>query len=165
MSQAIIPALLAAWAAGFAPPPAAPPGPPAAGEEYVFAPDTSRYVGILRNGYWHIGQIDAEGNFEWGRRIRENGPYSGPQYEEIDLIPKDGKPRPCYELRSSRLIKGGIDTKGNFVPEIGSKVILFKDYRYSPTATPIWNLPGMFIKKSDLKAWACAAAWVTGAGP
>jgi hypothetical protein len=36
---------------------------------------------------------------------------------------------------------------GKFVPEPGEKVIRFSDYKYSPGATRIWNLPGNFVLK------------------
>jgi hypothetical protein len=52
-----------------------------------------------------------------------------------------------YEFRSGRLIKGEIDAKGYFIPEIGSKVIDFKDYRYRKDGPRIWNLPGRFEKR------------------
>jgi hypothetical protein len=52
-----------------------------------------------------------------------------------------------YEYRSGRLIKGVIDTKGYFVPDLDGKVIEFKDYKYKPGGIHIWNLPGEFGKK------------------
>jgi hypothetical protein len=50
----------------------------------------------------------------------------------------------CYEFRNGVLIPGTMDTKGRFIPEVGGKIIPFSDYRYSPLAPRIWNLPGYF---------------------
>jgi hypothetical protein len=52
----------------------------------------------------------------------------------------------CYEFRSGRLILGETLEDGRFVPEIGSEVIDFKDYKYSPSAIRIYNLPGSFVE-------------------
>jgi len=52
-----------------------------------------------------------------------------------------------YEFRSGRLIKGEINAKGYFIPEIGAKVIDFKDYHYRKDGPRIWNLPGRFEKR------------------
>ena len=45
---------------------------------------------------------------------------------------------------------GEIDDKGNFVPELGSKVIPLKNYLkdYQPGKTPrIYNLPRQIVKR------------------
>ncbi|OWK41792.1 hypothetical protein FRUB_03870 [Fimbriiglobus ruber] len=49
------------------------------------------------------------------------------------------------------LIPGEIRPLGQFVPEVGGKIIRFADYRYNPEAKPIWNLPGKFILAKDLE--------------
>jgi hypothetical protein len=56
-----------------------------------------------------------------------------------------------YEYRSGQLIKGELDKEGNFVPELGSKVMSFKDYRAGKEALQIYNLPGRFVKKRVLR--------------
>lgn len=118
-------------------------------DQYVFAPDVDRLVGIVRGDFVLIGRLDLQGNFSESMR-RVPGPVSSalPPYTIINSFAADLKPRPVYEYRSGRLIKGVIDLKCNFVPDVGSTVILFKDYRYSPKALPIWNLPGRFVKKA-----------------
>ena len=51
-------------------------------------------------------------------------------------------PEEVYEFRSGRLIKGMLQESGNFIPELGSKIIDFKDY--VPNRQPrIYNLPGV----------------------
>jgi hypothetical protein len=44
-----------------------------------------------------------------------------------------------------------VDTEGYFVPDLDSKVIAFKDYKYSPQGAGIWNLPGWFLNKNPDK--------------
>lgn len=47
-----------------------------------------------------------------------------------------------YEFRSGRLIKGTLHKTGNFVPELGSKILDFKEY--DPRGRRrIYNLPGV----------------------
>lgn len=50
-----------------------------------------------------------------------------------------------YEYRSGRLIKGRLQKTGNFVPELGSKVLDFKDYDPDENRR-IYNLPGKLVK-------------------
>ncbi len=58
---------------------------------------------------------------------------------------KESDPEPAYEYRSGRLIKGMLQSTGNFVPELGSKVIDFKGYDPDENRR-IYNLPGKLIK-------------------
>src|SRR5262249_9723964 len=96
--------------------------------EYAFVPDTDRLVEIRRGDIMLVGKLDADGNFLEERRF--DGPTSAGTKPSVLL---NGKPGLAYEYRAGRLIKGEIRADGNFVPEAGSTVILFKDYRYSPT--------------------------------
>ncbi|HET6572006.1 MAG TPA: hypothetical protein VFG68_00260 [Fimbriiglobus sp.] len=59
------------------------------------------------------------------RRMEER-----PEHEEV------------YEYRSGRLIKGTLHKTGNFVPELGSKVLDFKDYDPHGRRR-VYNLPGV----------------------
>jgi hypothetical protein len=117
--------------------------------DYVFVPDTSRWVEVLRREgdviYWSIGKLDMAGTFVPHRDFcnmrgeRSNAP------PDTTLLYHD-QTGPVYEYRSGRLIKGAIDSKTlSFVPEVGSKVIDFKEYRYGKDVA-IWNLPGTFKK-------------------
>ena len=56
-----------------------------------------------------------------------------------------------YEYRSGRLIKGVLDRDGNFVPELGSRIFAFEDYKYGKDAPRIYNLPGYFHKKGSVE--------------
>lgn len=72
----------------------------------------------------------------------------GTQRSMYYTLPKDGKDsEDVYEYRSGRLIKGTLHKTGNFVPEIGSKVLDFKDYDPSlAKGNRIYNLPGVLRK-------------------
>jgi len=121
--------------------------PPA--DEYEFVPDPSQWVMVLQNAYESIGKLDAAGNFlpdeRWLRRPQGSFYFSTPPVRLINPPERKG----VYEFRSGRLMKGDFDKGGNFIPEVGSKVIDFKDYHYSKTAPVIYNLPGRFVKKGS----------------
>jgi hypothetical protein len=124
-------------------------GAPVPPTEYVFIPDTERLVAIARGGVEAVGKLDAEGNFMQHFTVERGRPFSGPYYHL--LTPSDQKPRKVYEYRSGRLIKGEQDEKGNFVPEVGSTVTKFEDYKYGPDVISIWNLPGYFLRRDKLE--------------
>lgn len=54
-----------------------------------------------------------------------------------------------YEYRSGVLVPGKLQEYSAFIPEVGGKIIDFKDYKYTPDGPQIYNLPGFFMKKSD----------------
>jgi hypothetical protein len=125
-------------------------GTPAPQDEYVFVRLTERPVSILRGGYVLIGKLDADGNFIQDAKRKGSG------LEPSNLTPPilnypHPEPVPAYEYRSGRLVKGELGTKGVFVPEVGSKVIRFEDYKYRPGGIGIWNLPGYFKEREKEK--------------
>lgn len=71
-----------------------------------------------------------------------------PRYYTVPQLDRFGKltTENVYEFRSGRLIKGTLHASGNFVPELGSKVIEFKDYDYFTEHRRIYNLPGKLIR-------------------
>jgi hypothetical protein len=118
--------------------------------EYELVPDTNRWVEVKRwDGdqiYWSIGRLDAVGNFVPDEEyFNRTGPKTKAP-PNVTLLNRDGMGA-VYEYRSGALVKGRINGMLNFVPEVGSTVIDFKDYKYGPGALPIWNLPGSFKKK------------------
>jgi uncharacterized protein (TIGR03067 family) len=120
------------------------PAPPP--EEYVFVEDTDRWVGIWKGDVHLVGKLDANGDFTQTYRFEFGAAMSA----SFTLINHPGpKAKNVYEFRSGRLIKGDLMTEGNFVPETGSSIVKFEDYKYSPDAIPIWNLPGTFMKKDE----------------
>lgn len=155
--------LAAGVAPGCAPNAPPPPAGEAGASEYVFVPDTDRLVAIERvtpESTTLIGRLDIAGNFleDPPPDKAPPGPPPDPAKRGIPVINApyvtavgERVPQAAYEYRSGRLVKGVIDPNGNFVPEPGSKVIAFADYRYTPGGLPIWNLPGRFVKKSELK--------------
>ena len=38
-----------------------------------------------------------------------------------------------------------------FIPDVKKPVIGFADYVYTPQATPIWNLPGYYMRRDELE--------------
>ncbi len=115
---------------------------------YEFISNTDRYVSLEGMNSYCIGKLDLAGNFiphKWFVNIR--GDTSGPGYHVLNYGSRKGKEF-VYEYRSARLIEGHMD-KGNFIPEVGTKVIDFQVYRYSEEAPRIYNLPGRFVKKGS----------------
>jgi hypothetical protein len=120
-------------------------------DEYEYVKDTNQYVAIFRGEFRSIGKLDAAGNFDPDPRYHnvQGGLSSVPAFIVLNrLHPRKER---VYEYRSDRLILGELDEKGNFVPEIGSKVIEFKDYQYKKGAVRIYNLPGYYVKKGEKK--------------
>ncbi len=115
-------------------------------DDYVFVPDTDWWVEICHDQTTSIGKLDAAGNF---LPTEINKPRCHRRSAETRSI-KRLNPKPeknVYEFRSGRLIKGELNWNGYFIPEIGSKVLDFKDYHYRPDGPRIWNLPGRFEKR------------------
>ena len=128
--------------------------------KYKFMLDIQRLVGIGKEDGVLIGKLDREGEFHQMRRIEfqvlplgdETPPlkvffYRGPGYEMLNGF--SSTPHKVYELRTGMLIPGTIQAWGNFIPEEGGKIVKFSEYRHSPLARQIWNLPGRFepVKK------------------
>ena len=121
-------------------------------EEYEFVPDTSQLVMVIQGETESVGKLDAAGNFIPDKRwfqFKKGQPLSLVPYTTV--INPDG-PTQVYEFRSGRLIPDSIDEKCNFVPTVGGRIIDFKDYRYSPKAPKIYNLPGKFVPKEKKEA-------------
>ena len=63
--------------------------------------------------------------------------------------PVTAKSENVYEYRSGRIIKRVLHDTGTFVPEVGSKVLDFKDYPVNesgPAGLRVYNLPGVLRK-------------------
>ena len=115
-------------------------------DNYVFMPDADQLVEVCYGPTAAIGKLDAAGNFLPTQiNLRKGQSHSAVTNIKM-LNPKAEKN--VYEFRSGRLIKGELNQNGYFVPEIGSKVIDFKDYHYREGGPRIWNLPGRFEKKT-----------------
>lgn len=151
----LIPFLTLAWANVWAQQPlpanANPAQPP-----YKYRHFGKELLAIYRQppGLLYLGHLDAKGNFVEDRqhppRKPNAVPFSIPPFRVINYPtfwpPANGK-EPVFEYRSGALIKGHLYTDGNFVPEVGSRVIRFEDYREVKDAPRIYNLPGKFVPK------------------
>jgi hypothetical protein len=126
---------------------------PSGDSDYVFVPIAHRYVVILHGKRESFGTLDAAGNFVPNPKLLniERQPYSGPMRPGQLVNFPDLRHPNVFEYRSGRLIPGRLDDQGNFIPKLGGKIISLKDYHYSKSAPRIWNLPGHFVKKKDLK--------------
>jgi hypothetical protein len=127
--------------------------PSAAGDSpdtrFVFVQNLDRDVAIISHQYFLIGKLDASGNLHVQHRILQSAARSRlPSFTVINER-FSGKAK-AYELRSGRLVPGEIQVDGRFVPDLGSEVIDFKDYRYSSYSVPIYNLPGTFVEVDKL---------------
>ena len=117
-------------------------------ERYVFVEDTDRWVEVHRGERVLLGKLDKNGDFVQEYNFGKGQPWNLGFLPTMINFP-GLKPKKEYEFRSGMLIPGEIQPDGRFVPESGGKIIPFKDYDYSPTATPIWNLPGVFIREEE----------------
>jgi len=120
-------------------------------EKYEYVEDTSRGIGVERHQMLLLGKLDAAGNFIQDPRalvLKAGIPRTGGHYE---IINSRGPGREhVFEFRSGRLIKGELDKEGNFIPDLGSKVLDFKDYQYEKKdPIYIYNLPGYFKEKKE----------------
>lgn len=119
-------------------------------EKYVFIEDTSRWVAVIRPKLYLIGRLDQNGDFIHEYKFEGRPAMLNLGFPPPPVINRTGeKPKKVYEFRSGVLVPGEIQPDGRFVPEAGGKIIPFKDYQYSPTATPIWNLPGAFLTEAE----------------
>jgi hypothetical protein len=116
---------------------------------FRYKEDLSRSICLFRDGKYSYGELDSAGNFvAQGPPGPRHAFETGPLRHTVG-IPRDAKGDPTekeaiYEYRSGLLIPGTLMKSGNFVPTEGAKVIPFKDFRFSPTSTRVYNLPGVF---------------------
>lgn len=116
---------------------------------FVYIQDLSRRVGVYSGGDLLIGRLDSNGALLV--EIHDVGAKSFtrlPIYQLITPSTIEGT-RAVYEFRSGRLIKGHMLNGGRFIPDLGSLVLDFAEYKFSRNAIPIYNLPGYFreVKK------------------
>lgn len=146
------------------PPPKADP-PPAAGIPTgyklwlpVALEQPPAWVAHVRGELMELGHLNDDGDFvpdyglppfpltqPWqGARNRQTGETELKYYN----LPLKGEEEPVYEYRSGRLLQGTLLRSGTFVPDTGSKVFDFGDYKPDdPKARRIYNLPGELVKK------------------
>jgi len=114
-------------------------------QKYVFVENTDRWVAV-DHCEWHlVGKLDNNGDFVADFMWKKGQGKSLTPTITLNSAVFTLNPQKVYEFRSGMLIPGKIERDGRFVPEAGGTIVPFKDYEYSPTATPIWNLPGVFL--------------------
>jgi hypothetical protein len=114
-------------------------------KKYVFVEDLTREVALYRGEFVLLGKLDKHGELQVESKNLKNS-TSLPEWRKIAINDATPPGKKTYELRSDRLIRGEIKENGSFVPDLGVKIIEFKDYKYSPDAIPIYNLPGRFVE-------------------
>lgn len=92
----------------------------------------------------YAGYFNQYGCFLWNART-DPIPLKDLKSEEIlkriNAVKID---EPVYEFRSGSLVQGVINRDYYFVPEIGSTIESFRDYRQGTNPRRIYNLPGKF---------------------
>ncbi len=133
--------------------------------QYVFVLDLGPIVGMRHGNLVYLGQLNEYGAF---LEDRTQKPYQHPsapssgvntaksaellrRYPIINVSRKGEYVERVYEYRCGRLIPGTVSEFGPFVPETGGTIMAFKDYKYSETATRIYNLPGYFMRRDKLE--------------
>lgn len=111
--------------------------------QYKFVEDISRHVSLLSGDAIMYGHLDRRGNFVPRFSLRAGSGGSGLPPSQL-INGSFGSQ--VYEFRSGRLVKGIIEKGGRFVPNLGTEIIDFKEYKFAPDAIPIYNLPGYFIQ-------------------
>ena len=123
---------------------------PIAAEQYVFGLDLDRAVGVHRHQWAIFGHLNEDGELiAEGKRALGTRDKAADWFNHIINDLSYEKPVACYELHSGRLIKGIMTPAGSFVPDVGSQVIRFEDYRYTRDGLRIWNLPGYFMLRRE----------------
>jgi hypothetical protein len=113
--------------------------------EYLYEPVAGLRV-RHHVGQWPcVGTLDSKGNFIPDLTTLNStfGSIGGPRLLIEPKIPNET----VYEFRSGILIPMIIDVKGRLVPEVGGRIIDFKDYRFLPSGRRVYNLPGRFVQK------------------
>jgi hypothetical protein len=109
---------------------------------------------LVRGDILIFGHVDAAGNFiaerGMGPYLRAQGLSSIPPSTLLNVrMNTELSHEPVYEYRSGRLVPGNLDDDGHFLPDLGTKVTDFQDYRPVPGARRICNLPGRFVEKGQ----------------
>ncbi len=114
---------------------------------HIFVPDLSTRYRHNVGEFTCLGTLDSKGTFipDLTTLNSKFGVIGGPS----KLIEAKTPNEKVYEYRSGVLVPMYINDKNKLIPEVGGKIIDFKDYQYSPTARRIYNLPGRFVLKNQ----------------
>lgn len=108
---------------------------------YRFVERLDRYVAQVTRDRFKLGRLSREGNFVVTRDVPVDGFDSGPPF--VVLPSGSLRPHQFYELRGQWLVLGWMDN-GTFTADAPPQKLKFTEYKYTPWAVPIWNLPGYF---------------------
>lgn len=114
------------------------------GVSYTFVENVNRPVAIYLGQFVLLGNLDRNGEFRMESKNLRNSTEL-PKWRKIAINEPTFRGEKVYEFRSGRLIRGEIKEDGSFVPDLRSRVIDFRDYRYYPDGPRIYNLPGYFV--------------------
>jgi hypothetical protein len=152
------------------PPRADPPAPTGIPAGYDYQPFTTIFrlnprpatavpwVAHVRDEQMELGHLNDQGNFvpDYGLPPFPLTMPAKPAGEKVTNkpalwyynLPVEGADRErTYEYRSGRLLKGTLLKNGTFVPDLGSRVLDFKEYVPGAKSLRIYNLPGRLEKK------------------
>lgn len=113
-------------------------------KNYAFVEDVSRPVAISIGQFVLLGMLDRGGCLVLESRNLRNSTEL-PKWRLIAINEPTRPGEKVYEFRSGRLLRGEIMDDGSFVPDLHSRAIDFRDYRYCPDGPRIYNLPGYFV--------------------
>jgi hypothetical protein len=111
--------------------------------KYVYLQNLDQWVDMISGDFLLLGKLDAQGNFHVQRRFIRGSARSRVPTSTVINGQTHGKK--IYEFRSGRLVIGEIVDDGRFIPDLDSKIIDIKDYKYDPKGIQIYNLPGFFV--------------------
>ena len=123
-------------------------------EAYVYHNMPRMHYMHTAGGIWCTGTIDSEGHFQpiiddlqgSVRAILKGMPRAGSWPSHLHTGKVNEK---VYEYRSGLLVPMIVDPKLGLLPEVGGKIIDFKNYKYSSSSVHIYNLPGRFVREGD----------------
>jgi hypothetical protein len=120
-------------------------------QEYEFVSDPGIRINYEWGNVVRVLVIDAKGGVRTEKEVDALHAFGTIGRSPVGTVIKIEKPFKAYEYRSGRLILGSMTMTGDFVPEAGSTVRKFEDYKFGRDPW-IWNLPGYFRPKEKVGA-------------
>jgi hypothetical protein len=122
--------------------------------EWIFKAEKRVVVRLYDDNLLGLGYLNDLGEFVPNQNVPPfDAIHYHEKYKHLGIYNESGVPMVdfVYEYRAGKLIFGTLGP-GYFAPAVGKKVIPFEEYEYDPVRQfRIYNLPGKFVKKSELK--------------